>query len=400
MYQLLKYKIKNNVKLLLLLISGIGLIVVAYFLILALKTDSFIFLNNNADDAGKGQINISGHAFRDINSNGIYDITDKTMSGVQFQLHLADKQSNRTITNIAGWANFVMSYNNAGASINRPGNYTIIAYPPRGMKITTNNKTQMFNASRLPGSIGGLTLDKTPEPVGFSPILNVSGNLGDFTDVEIRSKDNNQVLGTIKNSNVFNRHLEAPERLIITFRKSDAELSKILPALHFPIVIATPKLTALRNQQNSETQKPIHFFDFTDLIETTEAKKIPTHYRGLIWNNITAMHDRFLGGAGYQNTVLFGRSIAYTSSGQLGSISRDEPFTFESGYFGIAHANRDGEKIIIRAYRNDDLLYTDSFTLSAFYPTFFLANYTDITKITFETEFAWQVVLEGLTFRF
>lgn len=349
--------------------------------------------------------NISGHTFRDTEQTGTFTTEDRSLSGVRFTLtQIEPERSSPNISwsNTAGWANFTMAYERKNAVIQSPGTYTITALPPRGMRPTTNNSTQDFTAHPLSGSPSGLTLDTMPQPMGFAPKLLLSGKKPHGTALEVlptQSNTTHNLERIIDTEGSFLYELDAPQELSVIYTKADDQLQREVPAKPIPIVLSTPLALTAHSPivSSSDTE---HFFDFTDLISAIESRKIPTNYHGLLWDNITAMHPKFSEGTGYQNTVSYGQSLAYTSSGQTGTITRDEPFDFVSGYFGAAHSRRDGDTIIVRAYRNNELVHEDTFTLSAYFPTFFLAEYRDITKLTFDTEFAWQIAMDGLTFHY
>jgi hypothetical protein len=356
--------------------------------------------------ATEGSINVSGFGYQDLNHNGIYDIKEQSMMEARFMLihHGSSDQKHVQSTNRAGFANFSMSAHRESAPINKTGSYTLIAFPPPGMKITSKNQLQSFNVTRMQGSIGDLALDKMPKPVGFAALPNIQGHLPKGSIITIKPAINasgtQKYLPKPNDNGQFQQSLPGIGDWIITTSNSEYSYTRNVRAAPGPIIISSVKdLARQTSLANAISYKQDTKASFDDLTITTEVRKIPSGYAGLHWDNITAIHNKFEAGAGYHNIIISGNFAAYTSSGQPGAIKRSRPFDFIGGHFAIAHSQRSGECAIIHGYKNNDLIYKDRFALSSFFPTYFRADYLGITKLVIRSERNWQVVMEDLEFK-
>ena len=110
-------------------------------------------------------------------------------------------------------------------------------------------------------------------------------------------------------------------------------------------------------------------------------------------------HQKFYEPEGYRNGVLSGEFLAYNGSGHPAAISRDEPFDFVGGYFGVSTLRAEGETLIITGWRDDQEAYRESLVLSALGPIFLAADFRGVTRLEFKAEHYWQFTVDNLTFR-
>ncbi|TVR48641.1 MAG: hypothetical protein EA425_13930 [Puniceicoccaceae bacterium] len=358
-----------------------------------------------------GRINVSGFAFRDFNRNGVYDDRDHSLAGVYFRLvnttvlNLQGPVNSLAATNRGGWANFVMSASQSGAHIRSPGTYTLIAIPPPGLVVSTANEVQEFTVTALPGALGDLTMDRMPKPVGFMPELWIRGTLPPGAEVTIEPADSGSApeahdAEPFAEAPSFQTGIDTPGVYLLRQTFDGRQLERRIEVGRFPVVVSEIRDVSRQEELVERREEALTFsIDFEELIPGIEARKVPSVYRGLQWDNITAMHDKFSNANGYHNVTASGHFLAYTSSGQPGTISRDEPFDFLGGVFGIGRHQRHGEYAMIRGYRGDELIYEDTFPLSAYFATWFQADYLGITKLVLTTTHRWQLAMDDLSFR-
>jgi len=120
-------------------------------------------------------MNISCFAYRDINRNGRYDISDRPYAGLEVSLEHPDGGKSITESNVSGFANFAMSLNNDAHEITACGPYCITARPAEGWQITSGTASQELIIKELEGSPAGLIAEQTLQPVGVAPELTISG---------------------------------------------------------------------------------------------------------------------------------------------------------------------------------------------------------------------------------
>ncbi len=362
----------------------------------------------NFDRPNRGRINISAFAFRDLNRNGSYDEDEQSLYGARFMLiegpRSDDPQKTYKRSNKGGFANFRMSASNEEAEIKRPGTYQFVAFPPPGMVVSSGNEVDEFEVFELPGSIGDLVLDRMPKPVGFKPKLSFSGRLprGDNLRIagstETDRQETQEVRADRRGSFFFGIDEMKPRQVIQT--RGDKTLVRHVEKSFSPVVLS--RINNIERQlelMNRDSMGTPVTATFDDLIRTSEVRKLPDGYKGLDWDNITAIHNKFSNAIGYHNVIVSGHYAAYNSSGQIGTVSRDTPFDFIGGYLAVAAARRHGEIAILKGYAGDELIYEDEFPLSAYFPTYFQADYMGIDKLVIRTKRYWQIAMDDLEFR-
>ncbi|MDP5054061.1 MAG: hypothetical protein NWP69_09730 [Congregibacter sp.] len=303
------------------------------------------------------KLNISVFTFGDRNHNGVYDTLDKPLNRIAVRLTRPDGSTRIERSNINGFANFSMQRDGEGAditSINAAYEFEVL--PPPGWTITTQNPIQESSFKSVSGSISGLGANSPPEVVGLVPPPTVSHVRG------------------------------GPDR----------DVSAAVDVDYAPIVLGSP-VTALAERSSPRPMLTVGFDD----LERSAIEKIASGYAGLNWDYLLAVDNQFYKGPGYVNGLMSGAMVAYNSSGHPVTISALKPgetFDFLGGYFSVAWHNAEGETLRIKAWRGDTLVAEDSLNLSHLTPTYFQADYQDITRLQFETEHYWQFVVDDLSF--
>ena len=123
-----------------------------------------------------GTANISTFAFRDTNRNGVYDLEDRPMAGVAFELLGSNNYRVVTRSNIDGFGNFKMSVLKQ-ADIVTPGEYTYRAMTPPGWELTSGNDVQHTSFKVQPGSLADMVSSTPASPVGFAQSLTIAGRV-------------------------------------------------------------------------------------------------------------------------------------------------------------------------------------------------------------------------------
>lgn len=340
-----------------------------------------------------GEMNSSVLVFRDINRNGLYDLGDRPMPNVAVELGRPDGSSSLERTNVSGFANFPMSVLKRDRSITDPGRYAFRVMPPPGWSVTTGNATQESDYVVTPGAPGDMVARKTTHPVGLAAELTISGTAPAGAKVTFTGPDG------------IARAVEANADGLFSIAASPGEWRIEALSEHrkvtvdqAPVILA--QFSGKGDGAGGAAQLPnSHVVGFDDLISTSGVFEVPVGYGGLDWYNVVAMHQRFTGGPGYINAGISGEFIAYNSSGHPATISSRKPFDFVGVHVGAGWDDAEGETLLVKAWRGEELAYQDSLTLSATGSHYFAADYRGITRIEIRTEHYWQAVLDDFAYR-
>ena len=137
---------------------------------------------------------------------------------------------------------------------------------------------------------------------------------------------------------------------------------------------------------------------FDDLVTANTLAEIPNGYRGL-GSNWVATHRILYGGPGYVNGATSGEYVAYNGSGSPASVHSDEPFDFVGANVSSAWPEGERYEVVVRAFRDDELVHTDRLAVSSAGPVFFDADYRSITRLEVSSEANWQFVVDDAMFR-
>jgi hypothetical protein len=353
------------------------------------------------------QMNISCFAYRDINRNGYYDLEDRPYSGLKFTLDRPDGKQASVKSNIAGFANFVMSPSFWNTEIFEPGKYIVTAKPNDVWLVTSGNRSQELPITKLDGSPGGLIAEETLIPVGIAPILTIAGELSvpqdedvsgytisarflDHEDREIRIVDIN-----LEREGFFSFPAKPGRWSIEASHQSGRKLARTVTLAHYPVRLSRIVL----DSEYSSAGQYDKVIDFDGLTTSDTLYEIPNAYGELQWYNWVATHQKFYGGQGYINSTTSGEYVAYNSSGHPASISSEIPFDFIAAQVGVAWGRAEKGDIYVTGWRDDKVAYRDRFRAKRSGPLHFAADYKAITKVEFSTEKYWQVVLDDVRVR-
>lgn len=341
-----------------------------------------------------GTLNISVFTFRDANRDGTYDMGDRPMSGVVVDATGFDR-TETAVSNSAGFANFRMSGTSTDAEITFAGPYKFHTLVPPGWSVTTGNDLQQSVFELMPGSPADLVAKPAPSLVGLMPDLSISGRVADkATTVEAVSPTGEIVPVSLRDDDSFVVPASPGDWQLRWHPKgaADAVTTKVTVD-QVPVVVASLDQPAAA--PDGVAQPPITF----DELVVEGILKIPSGYDGLKWNNFVAAHQKFYDPEGYRNTAMSGEFVAYNGSGHPATLSADKPFTFVGGYFGASTGEAEGLKLTVKAWRGDNLAYSEDMTLSSMGARYFLANFTDVTRVEFTTDHYWQVACDNLDVR-
>jgi hypothetical protein len=355
------------------------------------------------------QLNISTFAFRDINRNGIYDMSDHPMAGVVFEVTGGGRTISRR-TNNSGFGNFPMSVLDRNKAIVNRGEYTFLAMIPSGWLLTTDNASQRSVFEIMPGAPGDMISSIPPQPVGLAQQLTITGRVSKSTEAAVArlsafqetdrfriraiSAEGEQKEVAVDQTGSFSFAVTAGDWTVV----AENDMGDVVDKRQVEISIAPVLLATLvpKGAQPQVTRRTLISFD--DLV-TLGIKEIPFGYHGLNWHNWVATHHKFYDGEGYVNVTMSGEFVAYNSSGHPVKISRDRPFDFLGGYFGSAWLGQaEGETLRVKGWRDDALAYDEDIKLSALGPVYFYANFRNITRLEFATDHYWQFVCDDLEF--
>jgi hypothetical protein len=347
-----------------------------------------------------GDMNASAFTFRDLNANGIYDLGDRPMANVAVVMSSPSRPAILRRSNISGFANFTMSASQRDSDIIEPGEYAFRAIPPRGWNITTGNQEQSTAVEILPGAPGDMIAADVLSPIGLAPHLWIDGRVeaeperGGVAALVVITPEGQQFNAPLDGEGGFKLPAwEGTWRIRLPGGQSGDE--RIVEVGSLPVV-----LSVLRLRRSEEPPSDgASIVDFEGLMSSEAVLKLPSGHAGVHWSNWVATHNRTYEGEGYINGTMSGEYVGYNGSGHPVAIERAEGFDFIGGYFSVAWAEAEGETLHVRAWRGDELVYQDRFSLSAMGPVHFAADYAGITKLEFRTEHYWQVVADDLRLR-
>ncbi len=347
----------------------------------------------------KRKMNISCFAYRDINRNGTYDMSDRPYSGLEVFLKHPDGRQSMRKSNVAGFANFAMSLNNNAHEIRTPGRYSITAKAAEGWQITSGNAAQELIIKELEGSPAGLIAEQTLLPVGVAPELTISGRLelpanGDPTDYTVTGvfQTENTLEATPSAEGAYSMLAENGVWRL-DFHGPDGLLTRrVVKLSNYPVIFST--VIPHRQYANRELENKRIGFD--DLTQSDTLYEIPNGYANLNWHNWIATHHKFYGGHGYINGTVSGEYVAYNSSGHPATVESSTPFDFVGAFIAVAWPQAEKGFIDIKGWHGDELIYHDRIKTSTSGPIQFAAGYKNVTRVEFSTEHYWQIVMDDI----
>jgi hypothetical protein len=139
--------------------------------------------------------------------------------------------------------------------------------------------------------------------------------------------------------------------------------------------------------------------DFDSLTPSDTLYEIPNGYAGLKWANWVATHQKLYVSDGTINCAVSSEYVAYTSSGFPSTISLDAGFDLAGVFLGVAWPEAEEHLAVIKAWRNNQLVYEDRVRPSTRGPVYFDADYRNINRLEISSEASWQVLVDDLEVR-
>jgi len=129
----------------------------------------------------------------------------------------------------------------------------------------------------------------------------------------------------------------------------------------------------------------INFDDmYTDSLSGCAQPQLSNGYHGFNWTNFYVLdgfdHYCMVAG-GYRDGVVSRRNVAFDGFGTPASVSRANPFTFNSVYMTAAW--NEGLNVTVQGYHGASLLYQRLLVLNTYLPTQFIFNWTGVDKVLF-----------------
>jgi len=357
-----------------------------------------------------GHLNVSLFVYRDLGRTGSHEVRDRPLAGVAVVLESPHGPPIMRRSNIHGFVNFTNAPSSIlDADVTMEGTHHLRLVPPPGWTVTSNNAAQSITYRRDPTTRPGILADRVPSPVGLAPVPDVSGTFGlplsGFSDPteELPPIPSNvwaiDSLGgyhdiEVSNSGSFATRLEPGPWTLSLQPPAAPEVIR-----RFRVGLGPIRLIGLGSTGAKLDPMPLTCTLDPQMFTTSRIGKMPNGVLGLDWNNFVPVENYFYEGEGYVNTSLFGRYVGYNTSGYPVTISSDRSFDLVGGFFGVAWASGEGEELIIKAWRDEELVHKSSSRLSAFGPLWIDADLRHIDRVEFSTQHYWQFVVDGLQLR-
>ncbi|WP_449397230.1 hypothetical protein [Devosia riboflavina] len=337
----------------------------------------------------ESDLNISVFVFRDANRNGTYDLEDHPMSGIVVDSGGVG-QTASAVSNASGFANFSMSGTERDVEIKNEGTYRFNVDVPPHWSVTTGNETQTTRFEVFPGSPADMVALPAPSLVGLAPDLHIEGHTTKPFTLSVTGAGALQQAVCDEGGN-----------FMFPVEPGDWEISSPdMPRPRQIAVVATPVRITQSWLLQEESVGDLSRIEVTfDDLQSEGVLKIPSGYAGLRWTNFVMTHQKFYDPEGYRNGVLSGEFLAYNGSGHPADVSREKPFDFLGGYFGVSTLRAEGETLIITGWKGDQETHRENLALSALGPVYVAADFRGITRLNFRTAHYWQFTSDNLSFR-
>lgn len=348
-------------------------------------------------------MNVSHFIYRDLDRDGVYATGDRPMVGVAVRLTRPDGSQVIRRSNIHGFVNFTNSLTASPVDVSHAGDYEFEVLVPDGWMTTSDNLVQTARYTIKPGSRPGIISNHVPEPTGLVQKLTISGSVvnqnyepvGSRVEVIAIPENGDHIIQvTDRNGNFAFEANPGLWRIEVGNVELGNSVVRDANVRNAPVRLSAMVLGDDRPHDYSEPQYTIDF----ETITLSQITKMPNGPAGLSWQNLIVTENEYYRGEGYINNTMSGRYVGYNTSGYPVVIRHPDGFNFHGGYFGVAWARAEGETLHIRAWREDELVGSESYTLSALGPFWFDADYRNITRLELETEHYWQFVTDDLVF--
>jgi len=357
----------------------------------------------------QAELNISLFTYRDRNRNGRYDLGDLPMGSVAIRLARPGAPDLEHLSNINGFANFKMAYQQDNADISTVGaDYRFEVQIPPGWVLTSGNASQVVRFRHLEGSVSGLAADTPPAAVGLAPVLTLSGKVTGTQDageaiakgIRFRAVDpgGREFTPALDDSGAFAFEAAPGKWLLLAEYLPTAEILR----REVLVTDGPVHLAALRFGQLRPEPLPSGVTQDFDYLARAPLGKIPGGMLGLDWGYLVAVANQTYNGPGFVNALRSGKNVGYNSSGHPVTITPAPGrryFDFVGGWFGVAWPEAEGETLLVEAWRDGQPVATEEMALSYLGPTWFEADFRQIDRLTLSTGHYWQFIAEDMQFR-
>lgn len=341
--------------------------------------------------AENDQLNISQFVFRDLNRNGVYDVGEAPFAGIPVAFLPAEGAPATRFSNLAGFANFVMSAGDPEVPVNAPGPAEVRIVVPPGLELTTGNPVQRTTVLDLPGSPAGVVIDPPLPFVGIAPTLTIesSGTLATSMRCVQGEVSAEARLDTLTGTLICDA---APGDWEVTWTLADgSEATRTVSVGAWPVRAAVPQI------DRAEPAPDDIVLGFEDILVSENIEEMASGHGGVGWHNWVATHRKFYGGRGYVNTAE-GQFVIYNSSGHPARMFSDAPFDFIGARVGVAWEGALGFPVRFEALRDGEVVAWDEFYASQLRPLEFDAGWAGIDEVRTTHGGYWQVVLDDVRF--
>lgn len=348
------------------------------------------------------KLNISLFTFNDRNRNGLYDLGDSPLASIVVRVARPDGTVVATRSNINGYANFGMLFQNDSADINLGGEYLFTVSVPPAWQLSTANAEQLVRFSERSGSPSGLIAVNPPAVVGLTQQLDVTGRL--------KGEPGQQLRLNATGPDDVTRALELGDDGSFAFAGQPGEwlltasddVSGKQRQRGFTLSNAPLQLSVTDFAKSSEAPLPFPMVEDFEGRYSAPLEKLPRGWSGLGWDFLIAVDNQFYVGPGYVNGLRSGMMVGYNSSGHPVTITPDageESFDFVGGYFSAAWPSAHGEQLKVQAWRKGRLVGEEDINLSYLGPVWLQADYHRIDRLVLSTAHYWQFVTDDMAFR-
>lgn len=347
-------------------------------------------------------LNMSLYTFSDNNRNGVYDLGDNPLASVLVRLTRPDGSQLSVRSNQNGYANFTMLYESDKGQITRAGeDYQFtVSVPPR-WRATTGNEAQTIRFKHVPGSVSGLAAQEPPAVVGLMPDLLVSGRVVGaeaLSPVLTAIGPGGEELAIELDADGGFSYQGNPGDWLLRVAQAGAGAVR---ERAFRIENAPVQLSAIDLGQAVRQQLPFAVVEDFEYLERAKIDKLPRGQSGLGWDFLLAVNSQVYSGPGYVNGLMSGEMVGYNSSGHPVTVlpgAGEERFDFTGAYFSVAWPRAQGELLLVRAFRDGELVASEELSLSYLGPLWFQADYRGIDRLELATAHYWQFVTDDMEF--
>lgn len=333
-----------------------------------------------------GDLNISQFVFRDLDRNGVYDIGERPLPGVEVLLTQETADPILKTVNLAGFANFKMSDDEAH-DITSPGPVGFSVIVPNGFVLTSESPTQRGDIRSLEHAPSGLILDPPNALVGLAPAVTIEMSAEGVERIECVSP-----LGISQSAQPTQDGASCAAEMsgIWTVKwvsASGEETSRNVGVDLWPVRTARGSADEVGQVTVVES--------FDTYLTSENIMEVPAA-NGFVWHNLIAAHNQFYGGWGYVNGTISGEFSGYNSSGHPVTLKSEETFDFHGAFVSVAWPSATEHPVRFKAFRGETLVAEEAFHASNLRPLWFDARWSAIDRLEILHDTYWQVVLDDI----